>query len=106
MSDQIQLPKEVVEKLKVVDLGLQAMEFVKSPVGARMVDRIQQKVEELTQQLKTMDILKDPLAATRVQVEMQYAESFLYWMAEMINEGTETAGELRNNERAETDADD
>jgi hypothetical protein len=97
MSD---LPKEVQEKLAVVDLGLRATEFVKGPVGARMVERIQHKVEELTTQLKTMDILKDPLAATRVQVEMQYAENFLYWMAEMITEGTEVTGELLNNERA------
>lgn len=94
-------PREIREKLAKVDLGLQAQAFLSTPVGKYLVDRAEGEVAAGVERLKTMDIVKDPLTALQVQSDIKRAESFMYWMAEVITEGAETMNEVISQERAE-----
>jgi hypothetical protein len=89
---------EVAEKLAQVDLGLEAQQFLNSRVGRYLVKRAEHEVEQGVQSLKTMDP-RDPLAVIRVQSDVARAESFMYWMAEIINAGTEVTNQLIAQER-------
>lgn len=97
--------RETREKLATIDLSMQAKEFLASNVGQFLMRRTQAHVEMHTETLKGMDILSDPRAATKTQMEIKLGESFMYWLAELLNEGSELTQELIAEERAQAGLD-
>lgn len=85
--------------LQRVDFGLQVQQFLHSEIGKFLVKRAEGEVEEKTQKLKSHDILGDPNGAARLQCEIWRAESFMYWLAEAINEGADITKQLIAEER-------
>lgn len=91
--------KEMREKLERVDFGLEVQAFLRTKVGVYLVERASADVAEHTQALKSMDILKDPVAATRVQMQIATAENVLYWLGDAVREGTQLMEQMMAEER-------
>jgi hypothetical protein len=100
MTDTNHFDPETQKKLAAIDLSMQARQFLSAPLGKFLSRRAQAHVELHTEQLKTMDILADPKAALRTQMEIRLGETFMYWLADLLNEGAELTQELVAEERA------
>lgn len=97
---------EMQQALQKVDFGLQCQAFLSTKIGKFLVGKAEAEVEEKTQALKQHDILGDPNGAARLQCEIWRAESFMYWMAEAINEGADITKQLITEERQALGIDD
>lgn len=97
---------EMQQALLKVDFGLQVQAFLQTKIGKFLTERAVAEVEEKTQELKAHDILGDPSGAVRLQAEIWRAESFMYWLAEAINEGADITKQLVSDERQALGIDD
>lgn len=97
--DFSQFSPEMQEKLRAIDFGLEVQAFLKTRVGAYLVDKAQEDVEKHTQALKAFDILGNPKGATSLQMEIKCAENVLYWLADAVNTGVDLTKQMLAEER-------
>lgn len=83
--------------LAAVALGLDAEQFMNSPLGRYLVDRIESEVYAALSELKQVDA-EDPRHIRDLQNRVYRAEKILTWLDEVIQEG-------RNAERMATNED-
>lgn len=102
MSDPVNLAmfgREMQDKMRRVDFGLQVQAFLKSRIGVFLQKRAESETEEKMQALKVHDVLGDPQGAAILQLEIWRAESFLYWLAEAVTEGSDLMNQMLAEER-------
>lgn len=74
------------ELLKEVEIGLEAERFLGTELGKRLIEKAEQEIATAVESLK---IIKptDAEAITELQNAVWRAESFQYWLAELIQGG-------------------
>lgn len=93
--------EQMREKLATIDLSMEARQFLGTRVGKFLALRAKAHVDMHVAQLKTMDIMGDPRAALKVQMEIANGENFMHWLAELLREGAQLTEELIAEERAQ-----
>jgi len=78
---------------RAVSLGEAAEAFIKSSIGKNLVAKAQSEIDQAVDGLKTVSPT-DTLEITRLQNEIWRAESFIVWLAEIVQEGMNAEDEL------------
>lgn len=80
---------EKQERLRVVGLGIEAEEFIRSPLGRYMTARAEREREEALQQLVEANP-HEPTAVQILQNRVRVVDMTQQWIADVILEGQAT----------------
>jgi hypothetical protein len=93
------LTQEMQADLAIVDFSMEVQAFLKTRIGKYLLDRAADESTRKLIALKVHDIAADPAGAIKLQGEIWRAESFVFWLTEAINAGTELMKQMLAEER-------
>jgi hypothetical protein len=82
--------------------GLEVQEWLSSPVGSYVMNRVRQKLTHLEASLKTVDPSK-AMDIAGIQAEIRHWEAFAGWLGDAVQAGL-TASEIIDGEQNAEDA--
>ncbi len=77
----------VKELLRTVEIGLDAQQFLGTNIGRYLIERAEGEVAAAIDQLKVIDP-DDRAGIQKLQNQIWRAESIQFWLADLIQEGT------------------
>jgi hypothetical protein len=90
-------------RLAEVRLGIQAEDFLRSPIGRYLVGRAQIEVEAAVEELKHAHP-EDPAIIRKLQNRITLMESFGAWLQDAIANGNNAEAQLKHQEGLEAES--